>query len=134
MIFLLDTNICIYLIKKRPPEVLRRFEAHTVGDIGISSITVAELHFSVQKSQRPAQNRQALEQFLLPLIVVEFGHDAVAVYGRVRASLERGGTPIGSLEMLIASHALGPGLTLATNNEREFSRVPDLEIENWASP
>lgn len=126
--------MCIYLIKKRPPEVLRRFEAHAVGDIGISSITTAELHFGVQKSQRPTQNRQALEQFLLPLTVVEFGNDAAAAYGHVRASLEKEGTPIGSLDTLIAAHALGLGLTLVTNNEREFARIPDLEIENWASP
>ncbi len=134
MIFLLDTNICVYLIMKRPREVLRRFDEHAVGDIGISSITAAQLYFGVQKSQHAAQNRQALERFLLPLTVVEFGHTAAAVYGRVRASLERGGTPIGSLDTLIAAHALGLGLTLVTNNEREFTRVPDLAIENWASP
>lgn len=131
MIFLLDTNTCIYLIKKRPPEVLRKFGTYIVGDIGVSSVTVAELHFGAQKSQRPAQNRQALEQFLLPLTVMEFGHDAAAEYGRIRALLERWGTPIGPLDTLIAAHALGLGLTLVTNNEREFARVPNLKIENW---
>lgn len=134
MIFLLDTNTCIYLIRERPPEVLRRFEEHAVGDIGVSSVTAAELHFGVQSSQRPAQNLRALEQFLLPLAVVEFGHSAAAAYGRIRASLEGRGTPIGPLDTLIAAHALSLGLTLVTNNEREFTRVPDLEVENWATP
>lgn len=131
MIFLLDTNTCIYLIKKHPPEVLRRFNEHTVGDIGISSITAAELHFGVQKCQRPEQNRQALEQFLLPLAVAHFDENAAAAYGHVRAQLEMQGTPIGSLDTLIAAHALSLDLTLVTNNVREFERVPDLKVENW---
>lgn len=134
MIFLLDTNTCIYLIRERPLEVLRRFEEHAVGDIGVSSVTAAELHFGAQKSQRPAQNLRALEQFLLPLAVVEFDHSAAAAYGRIQASLEGRGTPIGPLDTLIAAHALSLGLTLVTNNEREFTRVPDLEVENWATP
>lgn len=128
---LLDTNICIYLIREKPPEVLRRFGEHTVGDIGLSSITVAELHFGAQKSQRPEGNLQALEQFLLPLTVLPFDQDAAAAYGRVRTVLERRGMPIGSLDTLIAAHALSLDLTLVTNNVREFKRVPDLKVENW---
>jgi tRNA(fMet)-specific endonuclease VapC len=133
VILLLDTNICIYLIKKHPTEVLRRFEEYEVGDIGISSITAAELHFGAQKSQQPDKNLQALEQFLLPLAVVPFGGEAVIAYGRLRAHLEKQGTPIGSLDTLIAAHALGLDLTLVTNNLREFERVPDLKVENWVA-
>lgn len=92
---LLDTNTCIYLIKHHPPEVPQRFEEYAVGDIGVSSVTVAELHFGARKSQRPAQNEQALEQFLLPLAVAGFDHAAAITYGRIRAALERQGTPIG---------------------------------------
>ena len=131
MILLLDTNTCIYLIKKHPPEVLRRFNEYTVGDIGISSITAAELHFGVQKSQRPEENRRALEQFLLPLTIADFDENAAAAYGHVRAHLEKQGTPIGSLDTLIAAHALSLGLSLVTNNIREFERVPGLEVKNW---
>lgn len=131
MILLLDTNTCIYLIKKHPPEVLQRFNEYTVGDIGISSITAAELHFGVQKSQRPEQNRQALEQFMLPLAVADFDENTAAAYGHVRAQLEQQGTPIGSLDTLIAAHALSLDLTLVTNNVREFERVPGLKVDNW---
>jgi len=128
---LLDTNTCIYLIKHRPTGVLRKFEEYAVGDIGISSVTVAELYFGTQKSQRPAQNKQALEQFLLPLAVVDFDLAASVAYGRIRAVLEERGTPIGPLDTLIAAHALSLGLTLVTNNVREFERVPDLDLDNW---
>jgi tRNA(fMet)-specific endonuclease VapC len=131
VILLLDTNTCIYLIKKKPPEVLRRFEEHAVGDIAVSSVTAAELHFGAQKSRRPAQNEAALEQFLLPLVVVGFDHNAAAAYGRVRAALEKRGTPIGPLDTLIAAHAVSLDLTLVTKNVREFSRVRYLRLENW---
>ena len=95
MKFLLDTNICIYLIKQRPPQVLDRFAALSFGDVGVSSITVAELQYGVQKSQYPAQNQQALEQFLVPLIIADFDYDAAAAYAAIRATLARRGTPIG---------------------------------------
>ncbi|MBA3611048.1 MAG: type II toxin-antitoxin system VapC family toxin [Rubrobacteraceae bacterium] len=128
---LLDTNVCVHVIRERPPEVLRRFEEYTVGDIAVSSITVAELYFGARKSGRADRNEEALEQFLLPLEVVEFGHAAAIAYGRVRAALEELGTPIGPLDTLIAAHARDLNLTLVTNNIREFSRVPDLELDNW---
>ena len=131
MILLLDTSTCIYLIKRRPPEVLRRFEDYAVGDIGVSSVTVAELYFGTRKSQRPAQNERALEQFLLPLTVAGFDEKAAVTYGHVRSALERVGTPVGPLDTLIAAHTLSLGLTLVTNNVREFSRVPDLALDNW---
>lgn len=128
---LLDTNICIYLIRQRPPEVLRRFEGYEVGEIGVSAITVAELYFGVSKSQRAAQNAQALERFLLPLEVAEFSYEAAVAYGDLRAALEKQGTSIGPLDTLIAAHAISLGVTLVTNNVREFARVPNLELDNW---
>ena len=127
----IDTNICIYIIKQKPPEVLQKFKAYNVGDIGISSISVAELEFGVYKSQFPEGNQQALEQFLLPLTIVDFDAGAAKMYGKVRAILEKQGTPIGSLDTLIAAHALSLQITLITNNVREFSRVPNLKLENW---
>ena len=127
----IDTNICIYIIKQKPPEVLQKFQAYNVGDIGISSISVAELEFDVYKSQFPERNQQALEQFLLPLTIVDFDAGAANMYGKIRAILEKQGTPIGSLDTLIAAHALSLRITLITNNVREFSRVPNLKLENW---
>jgi tRNA(fMet)-specific endonuclease VapC len=133
MKFLLDTNICIYIIKQKPLEVLHKFNTYQVGDIGISSITVAELEFGVQKTQYPAKNQQALAQFLLPLEIVNFDHAAATIYGDIRARLEKQETPIGSLDTLIAAHALSLQVILITNNIKEFSRVPNLKSENWVS-
>jgi len=133
MKYLLDTNICIYLIKKNPPQVLQQFRSHSVGDIGVSSITVAELQYGVQKSQYTEQNQRALEQFLVPLVVASFDEQAAVEYGKIRAALEAQGTPIGALDMLIAAHALSLGATLVTNNVREFSRVPGLQLVNWVT-
>lgn len=133
MKLLLDTNICIYLIKKNPPSVLRRFDAYIAGTIGISSISVAELEFGVQKSRYPSQNQEALEQFLLPLAILDFDHEAARSYGKIRALLENRGKVIGALDMLIAGHALSLDLPLATNNIREFSRIPGLKVLNWAA-
>ncbi len=131
MNFLLDTNICIYIIKQKPPEVLQRFNNYQVGDIGISSITVAELEFGAQKSQFPARNQQALTQFLLPLKVIDFDRAAAIIYGKIRARLEQQGRLIGSLDTLIAAHPLSLQVTLITNNVNEFSRVPNLQLDNW---
>ena len=131
MKFLLDTNICIYLIKQKPPEVLQRFNTNQVGDLGISSITVAELEFGVQKSQFTHKNQQALEQFLIPLNIVNFDRAAAIIYGDLRATLAKQGTPIGSLDTLIAAHALSLNVTLITNNVKEFDRVPNLKLDNW---
>ena len=131
MKYLLDTNICIYLIKKKPVSVMTRFDEHSIGDIGISSITVAELSYGVQKSQRRKQNQAALLQFMSPLVIAEFDTEAAFSYGQIRAELERRGIPIGSQDTLIAGHAASMDVTLVTNNEREFSRVPGLIVENW---
>ena len=128
---MLDTNICIYLIKQQPPTILERFLAHPVGDIGISSITAAELAYGVSKSRHATKNRHALEQFLAPLEVAAFDQVAAWAYGRLREQLEAKGTPIGSMDMLIAAHALSLGVRLVSNNLREFRRVPGLRLDNW---
>jgi tRNA(fMet)-specific endonuclease VapC len=132
MKLMLDTNICIYLIKQQPPSIIERFLSHPVGDIGISSITVAELAYGVSKSRHSSRNRHALEQFLVPLQIAEFDQAAAWSYGRLRGQLEAKGTPIGSMDMLIAAHALSLEVRLVSNNVREFQRVPGLRLENWA--
>ena len=131
MKYLLDTDICIYIINKRPKRVLDRFRRHSVGDLGISSITASELAFGVAKSGS-AKNRAALEAFMLPLEVAQYDLGAALIYGEIRAELERSGTTIGPLDTLIAAHALSLGTTLVTNNEKEFRRVAGLRCENWA--
>jgi tRNA(fMet)-specific endonuclease VapC len=131
MIYLLDTNICIYLIKQKPPQILAKFNRYTLDDLGISAISVAELQYGVQKSRFPAQNQAALEQFLLPLNIVDFDYAAAIAYGRIRAQLEAHGTPIGAMDLLIAAQALSANLTIITNNTREFSRIPSLRMLNW---
>jgi tRNA(fMet)-specific endonuclease VapC len=131
LIRLLDTNTCIHIIRRRHPDLLRRLEAYDVGDVGVSSITVAELRFGAEKSARPSQNHEALERFLIPLEIAEFDGSAASAYGRIRSLLEARGTPIGPLDTLIAAHAVGLRATLATNNVREFGRVPGLEVEDW---
>ena len=131
MRFLLDTNICIYIIKQKPPKVFDKFQTLTPSDVGVSSITVAELEYGAYKSQRQEQNRAALSQFLIPLEILPFDERATQTYGQIRAQLERRGTVIGSMDMLIASQAISLGLTLATNNVRELSQIPGLPLENW---
>ena len=129
---LLDTNICIYIINAKPPAVLERFRQYRMGDIGLCSVVAAELAFGVAKSDS-ARNRQALEMFLAPLIILPFDTAAVWVYGDLRANLERRGTPIGSLDTMIAAHALSQQALLISNNTREFSKVPDLQLDNWVA-
>ena len=131
MNYLLDTNICVLLIRQKSPQVLARLTAQGLSDVAISSITVAELQFGVYKSSQVDQNQQALDQFLLPLNILAFDSVAALSYGQIRAALERQGLPIGSLDTLIAAHALSVQLTLITNNVREFSRVAGLKIEDW---
>ncbi len=128
---MLDTNICIAIIKRKPPQVLKRFSAYKVGEIGISSVTLAELEFGVAKSRHVEKNQAALEEFVLPLEIANFDREAARVYGRVRAALEEKGTPIGSLDVMIGAHALVLGVTLATNNTRELSRVKGLNVVDW---
>jgi tRNA(fMet)-specific endonuclease VapC len=128
---LLDTNICIYMIKNKPPEARKRFEQFVPGDIGISVVTVAELHYGVVKSTTREKNALALEAFLLPLEIVSFDLESAFIYGRIRADLERRGTPVGGMDMLIASQAIARGLTLVTHNLEEFQRIPELQCETW---
>lgn len=132
MTYMLDTNICIYVMKKKPENVLRRFREEMDGGICISSITLAELEYGMKHSSDPVKNEQALLRFLAPLSVLPFGAAAASEYGEVRAYLQGRGTPIGPLDMLIAAHARAEGMTLVTNNMREFERVPELDLENWA--
>ncbi len=131
MKLLLDTDICIYLIKARPAGVLARFCEHTPGDIGISMITLAELEYGAAKSQYPKKNRIALAAFVTPLVVTPLEPSVTVTYGKIRAALEAVGRPIGPLDTLIAAHALTLGVPLVTNNEREFRRVKGLQVENW---
>ncbi len=131
MKYLLDTDIFIYLIKRRPVNVLNRFKALVPGDVGISAITFAELQYGARKSADPERDLQKLEETLVPLEIVEFGAGASIQYGRIRTDLERAGRPIGPMDMLIAAQALDLAVPLVTNNGREFSRVPGLRVENW---
>lgn len=131
-LFLLDTNICAYLINRRPTGVYERLLQHHNDGVSLSSLTVAELRYGAAKSSRPAQNHGALDEFLVPLSVSAFDAEAAAAYGRIRVDLERRGLPIGPLDTLIAAHALSLGAVLVTNSVREFARVPGLRVENWA--
>lgn len=128
---MLDTNICIYIIKRKPLDVIERFKQTKISQIGVSTITLSELLYGVSKSSKPAQNQMALAQFIAPLEILPYGDDAAQYYGTLRTHLEKQGTPIGSLDMLIAAHALSADCTLVTNNEKEFIRIPKLKIENW---
>ncbi len=130
MKYLLDTNICIYIINARPAHVLERFRRESIGDIGISVITAAELAYGVAKSGS-SKNRLALEKFLAPLEIVAFDADVFWYYAEIRADLEKRGQPIGALDTLIAAQAVALGAMLVTNNGSEFSRVKGLRIENW---
>jgi tRNA(fMet)-specific endonuclease VapC len=131
MKFMLDTNTCIYLIKKKSPHILNHFKNHSPGDIGISSITLAELRYGVEKSQLIQKNQQALNEFITPLEIADFDEKAAETYGNVRAALENDGKPIGSMDMLIGSHALSLGVTLVTNNTKEFKYIKNLKIIDW---
>jgi len=129
---MLDTNTCIYILNQKPLEVIARFKHTEISQIGLSSITLSELQYGVSKSSRPDQNQMALAQFVAPLVILPFKDEAAQYYGDLRVNLERQGTPIGSLDMLIAAHTLSVACTLVTRNENEFGRIPDLTIENWA--
>lgn len=131
MKYMLDTNICIYIIKQKPQAVIERFFQTEISQIGISSITLSELFFGVSKSSKPDQNKIALAQFIAPLEILPYDGQAAHYYGDLRSYLEKQGKPIGSLNMLIAAHALSIAATLVTNNEKEFIRIPNLNIDNW---
>jgi tRNA(fMet)-specific endonuclease VapC len=129
--YLLDTNICIYLINKRPKSVLEKFYSFDIDQIGISSITISELEYGAFKSNFPEKTRIALLEFLLPFKILVYDSKAASHYGMIRADLERKGQPIGSMDYLIAAHALSENLILVSNNIKEFSKVEGLQYENW---
>ena len=134
MKYLLDTNICIYIINEKPRKVLRRFEQYPVHEFAISSITHAELQYGVTKSKHKNRNQEAFDEFLLPLTILAFyGKRVVECYGKIRAFLESKGKTIGPLDTMIAAHALSLDLTIISNNINEFSRIPNLKCEDWVS-
>lgn len=133
MRYMLDTNICIYTMKRHPPEVHRRLSRVSVDEVAISSIVLAELWHGVRKSQRREHNAAALTDFLAFCQVRDWPRGAAPIYGDIRSTLERQGQVIGANDLLIAAHAIHAGATLATNNGRELERVPGLVVENWAS-
>ena len=133
MKYLLDTNICIALIRQKPAALIQRLTSLQPGDAGISSITLAELCHGVEKSARPEQNMSALEQFLLPLDLADFDQEAARAYGKIRTDLERTGQIIGSMDILIAAHAVSLDAIIVTNNVQEFQRVKGLFVEDWIS-
>ena len=133
MKYLLDTNICIALIKRKPARMIERITATAVGEIGISTVTLGELRYGLAKSIQKDRNRLALEEFLLPLEIMDFDEKAAETYGIVRAALEKAGMPIGPLDTQIGAHALSLGSVLVTNNTREFRRIPGLDVEDWTA-
>ncbi len=131
MRYLLDTNICIYLIKKRPTEVLERFRQHSPKDVAISTITLFELQYGIEKSQYRQRSEDALNKFLLPLDLIDLDRSSAIEAANIRAQLERDGMPIGPYDLLIAGLARSQDMTLVTSNTREFERIVDLRLENW---
>ncbi|WP_298606883.1 type II toxin-antitoxin system VapC family toxin [uncultured Thiothrix sp.] len=130
MKYLLDTNTCIYVINHRPVQVFERFRQYRLGELAISSITASELAFGVEKSGSE-RNKQALNKFLAPLEVCPYNDQAIWHYAKLRHALQASGKTIGSLDMLIAAHALALDAVLVTNNLKEFERVAGLRLENW---
>lgn len=128
--YMLDTNIIIYTIKKRPPEVKRQFDAYA-GHLCISAVTLGELVYGAEKSSNPVQNQQVIDGLVARLEVLPFDMAAASHHGQLRSELAKKGTPIGPYDEMIAAHARAAGLTLVTNNLREFNRVPGLRVENW---
>jgi len=130
---MLDTNMCIYLRLNRPPAVTARFRQMRQGDAVLSEITYGELLYGAQRSQHRAKALEALAQLISLLPVAPLPEEAASTYGEIRASLEKRGEMIGGNDLWIAAHAKAAGLTLVTNNEREFKRVPGLRLQNWAT-
>ena len=128
---MLDTNICIYIIKNKPQTVKERFKQFEIGELCISSITVSELMYGVYKSQHMEKNLKAITTFLMPFDIVDYDYNASIEYGKIRAYLEKKGQIIGGMDLQIAAHALASDMTLVTNNTKEFERVKGLKFENW---
>ena len=133
MKYMLDTNICIYIIKNKPRKVLEKFKSLDIGEICISMITLAELEYGIEKSNYPEKNRTALTSFLAPIEILSFNQKATIHYGKIRAELESQGNIIGAYDLMIGAHAKAENLILVTNNEKEFNRISQLSIENWTN-
>lgn len=134
MRYLLDTNICIVIIRKKSPLTLQKLTQQTITDVFLSTLTVAELQYGVHKSTDPVKNQQALDQFLIPFSFLDFDFQAAQAYGKIRAYLGGQGTPIGSIDLLLAAQAVEYNLIMVTNNVKEFSRIPGLQVEDWTKP
>lgn len=131
MKYLIDTNICIYIMNHRPLDVINKFKKVELGEIGISAITISELQYGVAKSQHRKYNQVRLNEFTAPLEILPYDNTAAKTYGDIRSDLEKIGQTIGPLDLLIAAHAVSQNLTLVTNHEKEFVRIKDLKVENW---
>ena len=131
--YLLDTNICIYLIKNHPPEVLARFQQIQLKQLHIPAITLFELYFCIEKNNSQQRNFAPLENFITPLTIVDFTLDAAKKAAKIRNNSQKQGTPIGAYDIQIAAIAISVNMTLLTNNTREFERVKGLKLENWVS-
>ena len=132
MRFMLDTNICIYLINNKPQKVLTRFRKEDLGNIVLSSITLSELKFGAYNSSNIQRNLKAISKFTAPLEVLPFSESATDIYGNIRASLKKTGKLIGPMDTLIAAHAISASCVLVTNNVKEFKKVKGMKLENWA--
>ena len=131
MKYLLDTNICIYIINKRPASILDIIRSKHPDEISISTITIAELNYGAARSRHPHQNRIAIFEFLIPFNLLDFDQQAALYYGKIRKKLESKGTPIGPMDLLLASQALAYNLIFVSNNIKEFKRVENLHVDNW---
>jgi len=130
--YLLDTNICIFTIKRKPPEIREQFRRHH-GQMAISAVTWMELVYGAEKSQSPERNLADIEGFAARLEVLAYGNEAARHTGQLRAELARIGKPIGPYDQMIAGHARSLGLIIVTNNLREFDRVPGLRVVDWVN-
>lgn len=131
--YLLDTNICIYIAKHNPPAVRERFARHSASELAMSVITLGELRFGAEKSQARERALATIQQLQTLIEVCPLPQHAGEHYGQIRAGLQQAGLPIGNNDLWLAAHARSEGWILVTNNEREFVRVPGLQVENWAA-
>ncbi len=131
MRYLLDTNTCIYIINKKENAVLNKLSEIEISEMSISSITAGELFFGVEKSGKKEENLASLNSFLLPFEILNFDSNDAFIYGKIRNELQRAGTPIGPMDLLIASQAISKDLILVSNNTKEFQRINNLKLENW---
>jgi tRNA(fMet)-specific endonuclease VapC len=132
--YLLDTNICVFLFRRKSQVALDRLFKSQSGEVGISTITLAELRYGADRSSNPAKNHAVIDAFLMTVTVLDFTAEAAGVYGNIRTQLESAGTPIGPFDNLIAAQAISSQCIAVTNNINEFSRVPGLVVEDWTQP